>query len=243
MQETVMKKIDLGHFKFNLYESTSHSEGKPKVLFYHGWGMNVDHYHDVGKEIAKGGYTTIIPELIYHDTRTPLKNPFNYKNMQNYFWKTIFYSIDEFDQFIDTVGIQNDKIILVGSSMGGFIASGIFSKNIYLKGLANINGSGSFLLTEKIFRQKDGRQKVTKDEELVFVKYDPIGRNNGEGPVLLLNGDSDETIPLEGNKDYYYFLTEQERKNNVEFRVYPNINHQFTDEMFKDFLTWLNQFN
>lgn len=92
---------------------------------------------------------------------------------------------------------------------------------------------------EEIFRQKDGRGKITEEERLLFKRYDPIERKKFDASILLLNGDSDETISLKGNQDYYVHLSEHEYRNNVELRIYPSINHQFTDNMFSDLLTWL----
>lgn len=144
-----MKKIINGKFKYNLFESKGQKKTDKIVLFYHGWGTTADGYSDIAEKIKLEGYTVIVPELIYHDTRNPLETPFEPKVSQNFFWKVVIKSIEEFNEFVYTVGINKKNIILVGSSMGGFIANGIFARETNVFGLANINGSGSFVLSEK----------------------------------------------------------------------------------------------
>ncbi|MFJ7934924.1 alpha/beta hydrolase family protein [Sporosarcina sp. NPDC096371] len=235
-----MRKEKASRFSYNLFDSPPNSENETTVIFYHGWGTNADSYNDVAKDIAKEGYSVIVPEIIYHDTRKPLKNHFEKETMQNYFWKTIVESINEFDEFVDGLGLSKHKIVLVGSSMGGFIANGIFASQNKLGGLVNINGSGSFLLSERQFRERDNRVDLPIGEELILNKFDPVGRENCHAPVLLLHGDSDKIVPIEGQKNYFKYLTEIEGSKNVELLIYKNVNHQFTEEMLKDLIGWLN---
>jgi dipeptidyl aminopeptidase/acylaminoacyl peptidase len=49
-------------------------------------------------------------------------------------------------------------------------------------------------------------------EEKILKEYDPIERKNCSSSVLLIHGDSDKNIPIEGQKDYYRYL----RKNKKE---------------------------
>ena len=135
-----------------------------------------------------------------------------------------------------------DQIILVGSSMGGFIANGIFASSKNLGGLVNINGSGSFLISEKLFRKMDNRPDIPPEVEKMLNKYNPVRRKNCDSPVLLMHGDSDRTVPVDGQKDYFKHLTEEEGRNDVDLLIYENINHQVSSEMIKDLMVWLNKF-
>ena len=149
--------------------------------------------------------------------------------------------IDEFNDFVAELGIPMGNIVLVGSSMGGFIANGIFANHKNLGGLVNINGSGSFLLSEKIFRERDNRTSLPFKEQQRMMKYNPVEKTKSNSPILLMHGDLDTTVSIKGQEDYYHTLTETEGRENVEFCVYENNNHQFTFEMMKDLLEWLNK--
>ena len=237
-----MKKVVLQKFKYNLFEPATQNMHGLTIILYHGWGTDVGSYSNLAEDIAKKGFSVIVPEIIYHDTRHLLDNHFNKEILQKYFWKTIVESIEEFDEFTEALGIPLPKIILVGSSMGGFIANGIFASSKKLCGLVNINGSGSFLLSERLFRKMDNRPDIPFEEEQMLRKYNPVERKNCHSPVLLMHGDSDQTVPLDGQKDYFKHLTEVEGRNDVNLMIYQNINHQVTPEMIKDLMFWLNKF-
>jgi uncharacterized protein len=236
-----MEKITGKRFKYNLAKPAGNRQKDFAVIFYHGWGTTADSYTELAEELADEGYTVIVPELVYHDSRNPLANCFEKEVMQAYFWKTISESIVEFEAFFQELQISKKQTVLVGSSMGGFIANGIFAAQEEIGGLVNINGSGSFLLTEKQFRKMDGRPELTAEEEHMLKRYDPVERQNFcLAPVLLMHGGMDVTIPIEGQKHYCRYLTEDGGRENVSFLIYPNVNHQFTDGMLEDLIIWLN---
>jgi predicted esterase len=237
-----MKKVNLKNFKYNLFEPFSHNMNVSTIILYHGWGTDADSYNHFAQDIADNGFRVIVPELIYHDTRNIVDNHFHKEVIQNFFWKTIVESIEEFDEFTGELGIPLEQIILVGSSMGGFIANGVFASSKRLGGLVNINGSGSFLLSERLFRKMDNRPDIPFEEEQMLRKYDPVEQENCHSPILLMHGDSDQTIPLDGQMDYFKQLTEVEGRNDIDLLIYENINHQVSSEMIKDLMVWLNRF-
>jgi predicted esterase len=241
MDFTMMKKADK-NFKYNLFDPHIHNTNGSTIILYHGWGTDADSYSNFAEDIANKGFRVIVPEILYHDTRNIVDNHFNKEVIQNYFWKTIVESIEEFDEFTEELGIPLEQIILVGSSMGGFIANGIFASSKNLGGLVNINGSGSFLFSERLFRKMDNRPDIPLEEEKMLNKYNPVRRKNCDSPVLLMHGDSDRTVPVDGQKDYFKYLTEVEGRNDVDLLIYENINHQVSSEMLKDLMVWLSKF-
>lgn len=236
-----MKKCIIDKFRYYLFEPKQRIKSEKIILIYHGWGGTVKGYADLAGELLREGYTAIVPEIVFHDTRQSLENHFDKKTMQDYFWKAITESIDEFNEFVTTTGLNKENIIVVGNSMGGLIANGIFAREPNLYGLVNINGSGSFVRTEHIFREKDNRGHIPLEEEKVLKEYDPIEKTKCESPILLMHGDLDELMPIEGQKDYYRFLNHIEKRSNVEFQVHSNVNHQFTLKMMNELIVWLNK--
>lgn len=208
------------------------------IVLYHGWGTSIESFNSLGHRMAKAGHRVIIPEILYHDSRNRLKNPFAKEAIQRHFWETIVTSIEEFGDLAMAAGLPVSRTVVIGSSMGGFIANGIFSRMPNLAGAASINGSGSFLFTEKLFREMDGRPMPTEKEEANLREFDPKGKEVGSSPILLLHGSEDRTIPVEGQKDYYSYLIES-GKSNAELKLYEGVNHQFSKEMVLDLIDWL----
>jgi uncharacterized protein len=234
-----MKKNSIHSFHYYSIEPNKQNESNKVIIIYHGWGGSAHGYRDLAEELAGEGFKVIILEIVYHDTRHPLADPFEPKNVQAYFWETIMITIDEFDDFMKALKISKEHVILVGSSMGGCMANGIFAREPNLGGMANINGSGSFVLSEQLFRKRDHREVIPDDLRTRLMKYDPVESPAGPSPVLLMHGDSDEVMPIEGQRDYFHYL-KQKRRRHVDFIVYEGVNHQMTEEMIRDLVGWLN---
>ncbi|WP_129688527.1 alpha/beta hydrolase family protein [Gottfriedia acidiceleris] len=211
---------------------------KESIIMFHGWGSTIESQIQLGKELSELGFKVVIPEIKYHDSRQALNNHFDQKILQTYFWKTIFETIDEEDEIIHQLNLQKENTILLGSSMGGFIASGMFFSNTSYAGLININGSSSYIYSEKDFRKKDGRVLLNDKELETFVKYDPKFKYSTiRNPILFLHGEQDLVIPIGGQLD---FLT---TKHNyyIDFLKYKDVNHTITNSMKNDIFNWLNK--
>ncbi|MBW3112634.1 alpha/beta fold hydrolase [Bacillus sp. MCCB 382] len=235
-----MEKNTIDGFTYYSVEPKNQNESKKVILIYHGWGGSTSGYRDLAEEIAEEGFHVIIPEIVYHDTRQPLANPFEAKTIQTYFWETIMTTIDELPDFIKALGIIGENVVLIGSSMGGCIANGIFAREQEVGGLANINGSGSFVLSERMFRERDYREAMSGTVRKRLMEYDPVERPISPSLVLLMHGDCDEVMPIEGQRDYDHYL-KKEQKKNAKFLVYEGVNHQITRDMVGDLIGWLKR--
>lgn len=127
-----MKVVTSNQFKYIIVKPNNTNNTGKTLFIYHGWGSNIDQYVSLAEILAQEGYTVIIPEIIYHDSRNPLDNPFETKIKQEFFWKVITNSIDEFDEFVSLLQIDKKDIILFGNSMGGFIVTGIYGQQVLM---------------------------------------------------------------------------------------------------------------
>ncbi|QXE03337.1 alpha/beta fold hydrolase [Terribacillus sp. DMT04] len=208
----------------------------PILFIYHGWGGSTAGYDDLALELQEEGYTVVLPDIIHHDSRNPIANHFDGKSRQQLFWSTVFQTIDEFESLIADLHMAKKHILVIGSSMGGFIASGIFARYEEIQGLVNVNGSGAFTLLEELFRQEDGRGALTEEEIERLKDYDPVERKYSGAPVLLMHGDKDTIINVEGQYAYAAHCN----SSKVIFEIYKDVNHQFTADMVEGLKSWLN---
>lgn len=232
-----MKKMQAGKFIYHVAEP-GEKTGKT-VLLYHGWGGTAGSWQAYAEELAKQGHRAVVPEIAYNDSRNPVANPFEMETVQIYFWKAIMESIEEFGEFREALGVPESDIVLVGSSMGGFIASGIFARYPEIAGLASINGSGAFVLTEQLFRERQDRSPLRKEEAELLNGFDPMQQGAGTGAVLLINGEQDRTVPLEGHAAYYRHLLESRNTGYTDRKIVKGAGHQFTREMEQEVADWL----
>lgn len=238
LTEKTMRQILHSNLPYYYVEGASVPRS-PIIFIYHGWGSTAEGSFDLAETLAKYGYSVVIPELIFHDSRSPFTNHFQTEVMQTYFWKTIFKSIDEFPTLVESMGLKKERIILIGSSMGGFIANGIASREA-IAGLVNVNGSGSFVLSENLFRDSDGRGDIPSELLTRLKQYDPVKREGEKVPTLLLHGECDDIVSIQGQKDYHRFLIKGEARSIVTFRSYPSVGHEFTSDMVNDVVEWLH---
>jgi dienelactone hydrolase len=235
----LMEKLQAGDFIYHIAEPAEKT-GKTAILF-HGWGGTVQGWQAYADTLAQQGHRVVVPEIVYNDTRKPVENPFEMETVHIYFWKAIMESIEEFVEFQKVLGVPESDIVVIGSSMGGFIAAGIFARHPKISGFASINGSGAFVLTEQIFRERQDRSPMSEEMERLLQRFDPIKQNVSQGSVFLVNGELDRTVPLEGHEAYYRHLTEARGIEKLEKKIYQGAGHQFTHDMERDVADWLGR--
>lgn len=208
------------------------------ICLYHGWGSSVTKYEDFARMLSEQGFTVIVPELHLHDSRDRLEAYFDHGVVERHFWDVVIQSIEESVTLVKQLNAAQADIIWLGVSMGGFIASGIAAKQQDSAGIININGSGSFLFSEQLFRQRDNRADLTMEEEQLLQAYDPVLQATS-APMLFVHGQCDTVIPIETQEHCVQQSTELNR--DLTFLTYPSINHTVSDQMISDVLDWLNQ--
>lgn len=205
------------------------------ILLYHGWGGTAISYLEFARQLSEEGYDVFIPELLRHDQRDPLDHPFDPEITTTYFWSVVEQSIKEATAIIEQSGWHVSDVMAVGVSMGGFIAHGIMSRQP-IKALVAINGGGAYLEAERLFRARDGRPAIEKED--VPWKLDPISVMD-ERPRLLLHGDVDDIIPLSIQQFYHATAVQAGMAQTTVLDVFPGVNHTVTDAMIMQLITWL----
>ncbi len=219
---------------YHFYQGTNTKT--PILVIYHGWAGSTVGYYDLAEELQELGYTVVLPDIVHHDSRGTIENYFDINTLNT----CSGYSISEFDEFdilIADLKVNKKDVLVIGSSMGGFIASSIFAKNAEIQGLVNVNGSGTFVITDDFFRKTDGRGELSGKERAVLETYDPILYAYSGKPVLLMHGDSDQTIDISGQYAYYAYCSSPD----VTFNIYNEVNHQFTEDMVDGLKFWLSE--
>ncbi|WP_051524826.1 alpha/beta hydrolase [Exiguobacterium undae] len=210
-----------------------------KIIFlYHGWGSSVTKYEEFARMLSEQGFTVIVPELHLHDTRNALGAYFDQGIVERHFWEVVFQSIEESSTLVQQLNVPREDIIWLGVSMGGFIASGAAAKHNGSAGVININGSGSFLFSEQLFRSRDKRDDLTVEEERRLQAYDPVLQKQST-PTLFVHGQRDAVIPIETQE--HYVQQSVGTNNDLTFFKYPFINHTVSDQMIADTLFWLDE--
>lgn len=222
----------------------------PTIIFYHGWSSNKEKQRLRGFILASLGYQVAIPDAIYHGEREPLSS-YNVKNASKYFWQVIFNNMEEASAIIDKLVSEYDadanRIGVIGHSMGGFTAAGIFTHNPRIKALVVLNGSCYWENSNEFFERNLHIGEGQKDEVVRerVSQLDPM--NNIDlivnRPILMLHGDKDTSVPIESQKLFYDKVQPMyEDKDRIKLVSYPNLNHFVTTNMMEETIGWFSRY-
>lgn len=244
------EKISIGEIPAIIFRPKEANELIPTIILYHGWSSNKESQRIRGFILSATGYQVVIPDAIHHGERNPLHN-YDAENATKYFWDTIFNNLEESDYIIDEIiskhNADPNRIGIIGNSMGGFTAAGVFTHNQSIKTLVVFNGScGWENFNRKLKESFEIRvtEKLNEIEKKVN-KLDPSNNLNLllDRPILILHGDSDKVVPIESQRIFYNKIKPMyEYKDNMKFIEYPNLNHFVTTNMMEESIDWFHKY-
>lgn len=116
----------------------------PTIIIYHGWSSNKELQRMRGFILSTVGYQVVIPDAVHHGERNPLHN-YDIEDARRHFWNTIFRNLEESYIIIERLILNHNgdpgRMGVIGNSMGGFTAAGVFTHNPSIKALVVFNGS------------------------------------------------------------------------------------------------------
>ncbi|ACB85169.1 prolyl oligopeptidase family serine peptidase [Natranaerobius thermophilus] len=218
----------------------------PTVFIFHGWSSKKENYNFMGKIIAAHGFNVLIPDAMKHGDRGELKYN-DLQIMEQYFWQVVLNSLNEFEPILTelkaTFNIDPDNISVMGSSMGGITASGIFAMYQNITSLIVMNGACAWQDAEnRIMNAHNIEPKYNNDTEDIQ-KYDPLINKESlyPRPILMQHGEDDDSVPLETQRYFYSEIKNlyKDRPDSIKLTIHPNLNHHKTVAMLEEAVNWL----
>lgn len=221
----------------------------PTVIYYHGWHSSKEYQRFKGTVLAVYGYQVIIPDAIYHGER----NPINYDEpgaFEKYFWDVVFQNTEEsqflIENIVDKYEADSNRIAVMGNSMGGFSASGVFVKNSNLKCMVNTNGSCAWVKVEEIFREADNMPPISEERIRKLSTYDPMYNKEKlkNRPILMLHGDRDSSVPIDCQRVFYEEMSDLYSENPERLKLIeiPRMDHYISTGMFEEAIEWFKKY-
>lgn len=218
------------------------------VFFYHGWSSCKENHIFTGEILSKFGYRVIMPDSIHHGERGSLDYN-DFEIGKEYFFKTIFKSIDEFKDIFEEVqqkfNIDGNSVAVMGHSMGGFIASGIFANYKNIKTMVCFNGGTSYNMAVGELTKADKNFRISEEDDYMIKKYDPLTklmREDNLRPIFILHGEADEIVPISIQNYFYNKIIPLYKKTPeiLKFDKIARLNHYVTVGMLKSAIEWLD---
>ena len=184
----------------------SDKEKYPTLVYYHGWSSNKRFQRFKANVLASYGFQVLVPDAINHGERNPVE--FEKEGaLEKYLLETVYHSIEEAPILIKYISnleeTDQNRIGVMGTSMGGLISSGVFTQHQIFKTLVVFNGASAWHKLES-FDQSEKLEEYKEYKEKLAI-YDPVKNLDSlnERPILLLHGDIDTSIPIEVQQYFY----------------------------------------
>lgn len=217
----VVEKKNINHIPvIHVVKQEQLLEKMPLIIFLHGFTSSKEKNMHYAYLFAQKGFRVIMPEAKFHGDRD---QGLSEKELSFRFWETVIASIDELSvikEKLDEEGlIDQMRIGVAGTSMGGITTLGSLAKYDWIKVGVSLMGNPSFekfaLWQIKQMENMLGKPILPSEEvEALMGKlrtYDlslqPEKLNNR--PLLFWHGKLDPIVPYQSAYHFY----EQIRKN------------------------------
>ena len=211
----------------------------PGVLFVHGWGGSQEHYLARARQVAALGCICLTFDLRGHvDTHHQQRTVSREHNLADV--------VAAYDVLARQPGVDPDRIAVVGSSYGGYLAS-ILTAERAVRWLA--------LRVPALYKDSEWREPkadLKKTQDLEAYRRKPVLPHESRalracaafsGDVLIVESEHDSTVPPQVIVNYRKAC---ERARSLTYRVIEGADHGLSDPRFQVaytaiLVTWLSE--
>ena len=244
----IKRRVQIGEIPCLVYRPREIKGPYPTVINYHGWSSRKEFQHFKATILANYGYQVLVPDALYHGERGSL-NYTEEGKLESYMHKVLLKNIEESDSLLEYaikhLDGEESKITVIGHSMGGFTAAGVFTRHPWLKTMVVINGSCAWERMLLNLKHDDVKEEELPREIQVLKAMDPeknLDKFN-KRPFLLIHGEEDDTVPIEPQKRFFEVVKNYygiDRKK-IRFYAIPKIPHAVSMHMFEQVISWIGK--
>ncbi|MFB5661362.1 esterase [Alteribacillus sp. HJP-4] len=233
----------------HITDSAVSEEPLPAVIFWHGFLSGKEHNLHFAYNLAKNGVRVIMPEAAHHGER---HEGLTEKQMLLQFWTIVLQSVNEtaiIREELERQKLIDDKrLFIAGTSMGGIIACGVLAAYSWIKGASILMGSPSwesFARHQITVLEQQGALPLTEEEteKLIqkLIPYD-LSQNQeviADRPVFFWHGQDDDVVSYHESYEFYKEIKEsQNDSTNIDYRLDPSAGHKVTRAGMLDMADW-----
>jgi hypothetical protein len=226
---------------------------KPLVICQHGFNGNKEGMLGTILRLASEGFVAAAMDAVNHGERRDPNLLASLGKDPSQMFQILIGTAEDARTMIDylgeDLGADRERAGMMGVSMGAITTLLTATMEDRLKAAVSVIGGADFAtLVRKSSLERIGlpvgqmAQFVESAGELIK-RYDPIHnvQRFRSVPLLLLNGELDDLIPLECAQSLHEALRPQYRATpeRLKMIVYPGIGHEYTHEMEDEAASWL----
>ena len=182
----------------------------PTIFFIHGITSMKEMNLSYAYLLAEKGFRILLPDCTYHGERTNKKNE---SELGHVFWKIVIQTIHELNflrkHFSEQGKIDENRIGIAGTSMGGFITLGALTQYNWIKTAVSLMGCPNYeafarhklsMLPKDTFSKDEILEALDKLAPYDLSKQPEKLRNR---PLFCWHGKCDKEVPSNFIEDFY----------------------------------------
>ncbi|MCE4050442.1 MULTISPECIES: alpha/beta fold hydrolase [Bacillaceae] len=252
----IIEKIKINDVPIlHIVAKESYDQPLPFIQFIHGFTSAKEHNLHFAYNLAEKGFRIVLPDALYHGEREANLSGMQL-NMQ--FWDIVLQTIEDIEHvkhYFEAKGlIQEDKIGLVGTSMGGIVTLGALSRYpwintaVCLMGMPYYEKFANYTIQEV---KKRGYELPLSEEEI-----DRLLKRLGEldlskqpeklenRPLLFWHGKKDETVPYMYSRQFYETILPlyEETPEKLSYITEEHTGHKVSRKAMLRTIEWFEEF-
>ncbi|WP_243291314.1 alpha/beta fold hydrolase [Bacillus sp. FJAT-47783] len=213
-------KVTINHEYINeipvlhVFEQSKENTCLPFILFIHGYTSAKEHNLHYAYLLAEKGFRVVLPDAQYHGERS---QAISIKDLQFKFWDIVLHTIGEIntikEHFVKREIVDEERIGVVGTSMGGIITLGALTQYSWIKAAVSLMGCPSyqkFVNTQVEYFKREGVSIPFNEEQLkeqlnrlqncdLSLQKEKLANR----PLLFWHGKKDSIVPFAPTFQFY----------------------------------------
>src|SRR5690625_2069804 len=224
----------------------------PTIVYYHGFNGEKESSLTLAYKIAENGFRVILPDSYLHGER---RSDISQTEIDLAFWEIVMKNITELDEIKTYLEennlLENGKIGIGGTSMGGITTYGALKQYDWVKAAAILMGTpkmveyAGVLIDRFNETNKEKIPTTEKDEVIEHIKEFDLSLHPEQlqnRPILIWHGDKDQIVPISHSETFYEMMKEQyDYEENVKFVLEKGRSHHISKLSMEETAAWFNQ--
>lgn len=239
----------------HIVKAGQYNEMLPLVFFVHGFTSAKEHNLHFAYLLAEKGFRAVLPEANLHGERNEGKS---LEEMTYQFWEIVIQTIEELaiikEEFSNRKLVDDDRIGVVGTSMGGIVTFGALTQYDWIKTAVSLMGSPNyeqFAHSQITELKKAGVKLPFSDEELGekfagLRAFDISAKQNvlNNRPILFWHGKRDPVVPFQPTYDFYQQIKDDYKENpeKIKFIIDEQADHKVSREALLETVAWFGKY-
>lgn len=214
----------------------------PVVLVLHGLGRAKEHMLPTLYAFAQAGYRAVGIDARLHGEREGAEG--REARMESHFVQTMYETIagtaGDIGGVLDALGARDAA--MHGVSLGGYITFAALLAEPRLRVATVAMGSPDWL--HGLRERGLGPGHPGYDLAALANPLDLAPSHYPPRPLLMLHGDADDVVPVQGVRALYVSLQPlyQDAPERLALTVFPGLAHSYTDDMVTQSVAWTQKF-